>query len=598
MAYDLKAAQFLMDGVPFEPKPFIKGWNRLEGRVREENFDRALRAEARDPLWFLARQWQFLELKADDAGSPIEARMAMRRSKLDRFSVRGGPEREFPGDVPLEATVEHEAPPADRVALIQIARVFEKALARDAVSGPDRRLALQGLQATYPFDAARIAGANDEEARQLGALSDAHLFDAATFLADANYQASISSRSGLSVALAEAVIRAAETTRKWHSALYFTPHAEDETAWAPSQLEYQFSCSTGQGSDRTVLTGDGYANGRLDWFAVDVAGPGEATSGDGSGAPRDAAPVSPPKEEALSFLPSAIRFAGMPSHRFWEMEDARVEFGDMSAATTDVAKVLLMEFILAYGDDWCLFPYEVETGDLCEALGLVVHDVFGDASLVRPADRGKDEDWRRWAMFGLETRQTGDVAKPRLFLPPTTPKMLEGAPIERVVFLRDEMANMVWAVERTVMSAAGMGVDGERHALSLAPVPPPDPAPATGATARYRLGTDAPLNWRPFVPSHVPNSQRSVRLQRARLPERSADPLGAVLVGPGLAPEPYFINEEEVPRSGRIVTRSYQRTRWLDGRVVLWLGRRTLTGRGEGSSGLEFDVIEEIPQRG
>ena len=73
--------------------------------------------------------------------------------------------------------------------------------------------------------------------------------------------------------------------------------------------------------------------------------------------------------------------------------------------------------------------------------------------------------------------------------------------------------------------------------------------------------------------------------------------MGAILVGPGLAPAAYFINEEEVPRAGRIVTRSFQRVRWLDGRVMLWLGRRTMTGRGEGSSGLEFDVIEEIGQQ-
>jgi hypothetical protein len=70
-----------------------------------------------------------------------------------------------------------------------------------------------------------------------------------------------------------------------------------------------------------------------------------------------------------------------------------------------------------------------------------------------------------------------------------------------------------------------------------------------------------------------------------------------VLVGPGLAPEPYFIAEEEVPRAGGILTRTFQRTRWLDGRVVLWLGRWTETGRGEGAGGLEFDVIEGIPQR-
>ena len=81
------------------------------------------------------------------------------------------------------------------------------------------------------------------------------------------------------------------------------------------------------------------------------------------------------------------------------------------------------------------------------------------------------------------------------------------------------------------------------------------------------------------------------------LPDGDPDPYGAILVGPGVAPERYFIAEEEVPRAGRIVTRAFQRTRWLDGRVLLWLGRQTETGRGEGTSGLEFDVIEEVPQR-
>lgn len=598
MGYDLKATAFLLDGVAFQPKPYIKGWNRLEGRVREENFDRALRAEARDPLWFLARQWQFLELKGDDAGSPIEARMAMRRAKLEQVAVRGGQARSFPHEHPLEAMVEREAPPMDRVALIQIARAFDKTLARDNVAASDRAKALKGMQITYPLDPSRIDGVDDDEARQLAALSDAHLFDAAAFLADPDLEGSIDARSGLlPPELAEAAKRAAAGARAWYAALYLTPHDAAEVAWAPSQLEYQFSCATAPGPDQTVLTGDGYANGRLDWFAVDVSAPGEGSAGSSPGGEGSEAPA-PPKEDVLSFLPSAVRFAGMPSHRFWEIEDARVEFGAVNAATTDIARILLMEFVLAYGDDWCLFPYEIEVGELCESLGLVVHDVFGDASLVRPADRGTDEDWRRWAMFGLETRQTGDVARPRLFVPPSTPKMLESAPIERVVFVRDEMANMVWGVEHTVLSAAGVSADGERYALSLVPVSPPDPAPAAGTTARYRMGTDAPLNWRPFVPSHVPGSQRSIRLQRARLPGRPPDPLGAVLVGSGLAPQPYFINEEEVPRSGRIVTRAFQRTRWLDGRVVLWLGRRALIGHGEFTSGLEFDVIEEIPQRG
>ena len=591
MAFDIKAAAFFLEGRKFTPSPTIKGWNRLEGRVRQEEFDRALRAEARDPLWFLARQWQFLELKADDAGSPIEARMAMRRAKLTQFLVRGGETRDFPRSLPFEAVVEREAPPMDRVALIQLARAFDKALQRATITAADRPKALRGMQEAFPLDPARIEGVDDDEARQLAALSDAHLFDGAALLADAAFEATIDARSGLMTPLLEAARTAAGETRSWYAALYLTPSAPDEIAWAPSRLTYQFSCATDPGAGQTVLVGDNYGQGRLDWFAVDVEKPSEGLGNVG----REA--TQAPIEEALSFLPAAIRFAGMPSHRFWEMEDSKVEFGEITANTTDIAKVLLMEFILAYGNDWCLIPYEVEIGEICDALGLIVHDVFGDATLVRAADRGTDEQWRRWAMFGLETREAGDVVRPRLFMPPATPKLLESAPIERVVFLRDEMANLVWAAERTVLSAAGAGVDGEHYALSRAPAPPADPLPAPGTSARYRLGTDAPLNWRPFIPARISPGSPSVRLQRARLPDRSNAPLGAVLIGPGLAPTPYFIDEERVPRAGRIVTRSFQRTRWLDGHVVTWLGRRSFVARGEGSSGLAFDVIDEILQR-
>ena len=59
----------------------------------------------------------------------------------------------------------------------------------------------------------------------------------------------------------------------------------------------------------------------------------------------------------------------------------------------------------------------------------------------------------------------------------------------------------------------------------------------------------------------------------------------------------YFLHEEEVPRAGVRVTQAFQRTRWRDGRAWVWLGVRKQTGRGEGSSGLAFDRIVDIPPR-
>ena len=62
------------------------------------------------------------------------------------------------------------------------------------------------------------------------------------------------------------------------------------------------------------------------------------------------------------------------------------------------------------------------------------------------------------------------------------------------------------------------------------------------------------------------------------------------------ATRPYFLHEEEVPREGVRVTTQFQRTRWRDGRVVVWLGARKTVGRGEGSSGLAYDRIVAMPR--
>ena len=43
---------------------------------------------------------------------------------------------------------------------------------------------------------------------------------------------------------------------------------------------------------------------------------------------------------------------------------------------------------------------------------------------------------------------------------PTAPTVLQGEPLEQVALIRDEMANMVWGVERVVPLADGSGVRG------------------------------------------------------------------------------------------------------------------------------------------
>ena len=186
--------------------------------------------------------------------------------------------------------------------------------------------------------------------------------------------------------------------------------------------------------------------------------------------------------------------------------------------------MLLTEFALVFGNDWCVVPQEVEIGSLTTIGGLIVTDTFGERLLIRAAGRGRDEAWQRWSLFALTTRAAGDVVEPQLWLPPAVGAMLEAAPVEKVAWLRDEMANLAWAVESTIPAASGIGVDGYAAARASAP-PPETPLPLPeGVKVRYVLGTDVPYNWRPFIPVHLPGSTRAVRLQRAQLPGGGPDP--------------------------------------------------------------------------
>ena len=158
-----------------------------------------------------------------------------------------------------------------------------------------------------------------------------------------------------------------------------------------------------------------------------------------------------------------------------------------------------------------------------------------------------------------------------------------------MLLLRDEIANLAWAVERVIPGRLEQRLDLDAQVVpGAAETPPPD------GTLRYRLATDVPANWVPLLPQRDPatNSLRLVRaamlapdgtnqLRRARGPLLNPP-------GPGLA-----LFDEEVPREGARVTRSAQHARWLGGSAVLWMGLRNSVGKGEGESGLRFDLADE-----
>jgi hypothetical protein len=282
----------------------------------------------------------------------------------------------------------------------------------------------------------------------------------------------------------------------------------------------------------------------------------------------------------------------MPAARWWEFEDAQVDFGAVDAEAEDLARLLLVEFAVIYGNDWFLLPVELSVGSICRARSFIVVDSFGTHTLVRPYTE-VDGDRGDWRMFYL--------APDLFFLPPALPANLESPPIEEVLLLRDEMANMAWAVERIVEGASGRRLKRfeEFHEEQERRRAPDQAATGEGSLPEhpltYRVLSEVPPPyWIPLLPHKI--DQHAIRLRRSTVLQadgvsRPVRPKGRILE----PDRPLDLFEEEVPRAGARVTRAYQYARWIDGTTHLWVGRRKQPGRGEGSSGLRFDVVKPQP---
>jgi len=86
---------------------------RLEGKPRGHGIEEGLAARMHDPLWMLARQWQFGEFRHENAASPASVDVAVDIHLLDQW--HSGPATEWapydPSAEPLERLVEDAGTP-------------------------------------------------------------------------------------------------------------------------------------------------------------------------------------------------------------------------------------------------------------------------------------------------------------------------------------------------------------------------------------------------------------------------------------------------------------------------------------------------------
>jgi hypothetical protein len=581
----------------------ITFWTRLEPHSRLDDIDAGLQARTHDPLWLLARQWQTGEFQGEDAGTPVLAKFRAERSPLARFrpGSAGKPEA-YRSDVPLETLVEREPvqrvgdPGRDLRVAAEAGLYFLRLLERFKVSTAARQAF--AVAAKFRLPAMPAARDDDDAGRRYLAVMSGRVPDgysvyqalAPMLRPGAGKTPKLPAAPAIPAADRPKAVQAGIAFLDWFDARYSIAPADADApsatpTWISERLEYSFAVSAKTGDGELGLTATEYPGGALEWYSFDVD----------PALKLGVKPADPkPAQMVRTLVPAPVRYSGMAADRFWELEDGQVNFNRIEGDPDELMRLLLVEFALAYGSDWFTIPVDVTAGAVFRSQSLVVTDAFGERTVV-PHYTASARPQSEWRLFALSpsSRPAGEDA---LLLPPVLGASLHGDPIEEVLLIRDELSNLVWAVERLAPSIAG----GALNRVERYREPRPDPVamPPDGATgdAKYRLATTVPDYWIPFQPQRIDPSRPDIRLRRAAaLIEEGGEPGFSKPLGRILEPERQDLSlfEEEVPRGGVKVVRRFEYTRWVDGRTFLWLARRKQAGAGEGSSGLRFDLVEE-----
>ncbi len=522
--------------------------HRLEPISREGDPGRGLAAGVHDPLWMLGRQYQFGEFDGEDTGSPVEASFVQRTTPLTSWRAGpGSPMQPIEVSSVLEATITGE-------------RSGAAISARDRLDAGRRLLWLLPESAhamtcsAFPLSSTPRFPDGIAVAESLTNLG----FDPATIGLSSDEFASLSARLG--------------EFNRWVG----TTFGLGPDVWIAERVERQFDLVVGGGA---VLHAQNHTRNGLDWFDLDIR----------HGAVDDAGQLlggAATTQVTQRRIPSALEFPGMPNDRFWEFEDGQVALHAIDAAATDLARLALVEFSTVYGNDWFSLPFPTTPTTTVAIDRLIVVDTFGRRQLIRPAVDGA-------ASWAMHAPTDGDVGLAALLVTGLgAVSAVRGPVTEEVSFVRDEMANLVWAVERLITDDEGVLHDllGEYAVQTSQAIEQVD------ADLLYRLMTEVPDHWIPFIPVHLDATRRQVGLVQAVLPrpdddgsEHIVEPRSAVL----RELRNTVLREEEVPNSGIVVRRNWWLARAVNGTRVVWAARSVEAGRGEGHSGLVFDLAEE-----
>ena len=372
-------------------------WLRIEPRCRQDNFARGIQVRTADPLWMLTRQWQLGEFQAEDAGSPIKVEMRYSTQSIDCLKLGDQTPQPMPVDVPLETIVEQERNTIDYRERVRIGQEFERRLRAKLTGDGDGGDVDDFINNLKTLDSFRFPRKPETPIYELDKATQrfvnfmrGRVIDGLCVVEEEPVR--ISRNALISQTDFEVVC---QNVKDWYGDVCRRPVSKNSPAWQPEKLDFRFEANNYPPPDEdcpkelqdrnTKLVAPDYRNGEVDWYTFSVndtiaRGPWKAPSD--------------PKLNPIKSTPTRIQVTGT-SPRWWAFEDANTDFGAMDVAKPDLAKLLLMEFVLIYGDDWFSMSAPVAIGSLVRIDELKVWNVFGEVTSIGPARQVYPEgtDW-------------------------------------------------------------------------------------------------------------------------------------------------------------------------------------------------------------
>ncbi|MEZ4684677.1 MAG: hypothetical protein R3B47_00965 [Bacteroidia bacterium] len=321
-------------------------WNRIEPHPRNEDLETSLKVPVRDPLWMLSRQWQFGEFSGENAGLATAIQLKYQQFIPQGIGGKNGISKYISlQNRPLEAEVEAQPYEPDLYVRMEIGRKW--LLYLDRYLPEDDREDLKEAFVNSTFLQFRLPDQVNKYQRYAHAdiLSNEAYIELVQKCIGAKRidgGALTNIISNPNYRLSEFVLGypddridlIGDRLLDWAQRIYSVQIGQNP-CWIPAQLEYQFKIDiASESSDSLTLQSDEYAGKGIEWYQFDYKSKDDAS-----------------KEEAISdtlskivHYPSQVKYPGMPLSRWWELEDSKVNFGNLKANTASPANLVFAQF--------------------------------------------------------------------------------------------------------------------------------------------------------------------------------------------------------------------------------------------------------------